>query len=201
MMFLETHSASRNLPEEHNATRIAAKLNARFKEHGSGYQYLNRQFIKVKDTHLHSEVVEPCLQLLGDSRFGVANDEYRKAHEHFLDKRYSECLTECSKSLESTLKVICDARKWAREKTDTASKLIGICLSNNLVPNCLQEQLTQLRLLLGSGSPTLRNHLAAHGAGSSPHVVPASLARFSLHITAAALTLLLESLHEVEEIH
>lgn len=198
MKLLTEQTLKGNASHEHNDSTVAAKINSRFMEHGVGFQYQSGRFVCVKSTHIHSEAVEPALQLLADRRFAVANDEYRKAYENYRQGRLGECLIECSKSLESTLKVICDAKGWARKKTDAAGRLIEICIDNGLVAASMKEQLSSLRSLLGSGAPMLRNQQAAHGAGSTPHETPLSLCRYALHITAAALLLLLESFGESE---
>lgn len=82
------------------------ELNFRFKESGVGYRYEDGKIIRVDSTYTHSEIVKPVLTLLHNSKFKGANEEYLKAHEHYRHGRNKECLTECLKAFESTIKII-----------------------------------------------------------------------------------------------
>jgi hypothetical protein len=149
--------------------------------------------ILTKDSEfLHSEVVQPALQVLVGDEYAGANEEFMKAHEHYRHQRYQECLNECLKAFESTMKIICHEKGWAFQQTDTASKLIKVCLDKGLIPTFSEQQLTSLRTLLESGVPTVRNKRAGHGQGTQRNEVPAHLAQYALHITAATILLLAE---------
>ncbi len=115
------------------------------------------------------------------------------AHEHYRHGRVKECLNECLKALESTLKAICDARKWKHEQTDTAKKLLDICFQNGLVPDFLQAHYTALRSTLESGVPTVRNKLGGHGQGVQPVDVPPHYASYMLHLTGTTILFLVEA--------
>jgi len=169
------------------------ELNARFLEHGVGYQYESGVLIRKDSEVLHSEVVRPTLQLLSDKRYSGANEEFLKAHEHYRHRRYKECLNECLKAFESTMKSICDIRGWSYGKNDTAKKLIDVCLSNGLIPLFHAAQLGALRALLESGVPTVRNKLSGHGQGPQPVTVPRYYASYLLHLTAATIKFLIEA--------
>jgi hypothetical protein len=92
------------------------ELNARFKEHGVGYQYESGNIIRVDCQIIHSEAVKPVLHLLSDDRFKGANEEFLRAHEHYRHGRYKECLNDCLKAFESTMKTICDKQVWSYGK-------------------------------------------------------------------------------------
>jgi hypothetical protein len=169
------------------------ELNYRFREHGVGYQYESGEIIKVDSQIIHAEAVKPALHLLSDSRFQGANEEFLKAHEHYRHGRYKECLNECLKAFESTMKTICDIQCWSYQPTDTAKNLINVCLQNNLIPTYLQNQFTSLKSSLESGVPTVRNKNAGHGQGSQPLTVPQYFAAYQLHITASTILFLLEA--------
>ncbi|MBD2679822.1 MULTISPECIES: STM4504/CBY_0614 family protein [Nostoc] len=175
------------------ADEAIGELNLRFREHGVGYQYESGKIIRVDSQIIHAEAVKPVLLLLSDTRFQGANEEFLKAHEHYRHGRYKECLVECLKAFESTMKTICDIQGWSYQPTDTAKKLIDICFQNNLIPAYLQTQFTSLRSNLESGIPTLRNKNAGHGQGSQPLTVPQHFAAYQLHITASTILFLLEA--------
>jgi hypothetical protein len=169
------------------------ELNARFKEHGVGYQYESGQIIRVDSQIIHNNAVKPALHLLSDARFKGANEEFLQAHEHYRHKRYKECLNDCLKALESTMKTICDNQGWAYESRDPAKKLIGICFQNKLIPIFLETQLSSLKQNIESGIPTVRNKLGGHGQGSEPVIVPEYFASYQLNMTASTIKLLVEA--------
>jgi len=171
-----------------------AELNHRFLEHGVGYQFESGKLIRLDTTYTHAEVVKPALTLLAKPEFKNAQAEFLTAHEAYRHRRYSDCLNEALKAFESTMKIICDARGWKCKHTDTAKPLIATVLDNGLVSSSYQEQLTNLRKLLESGTPTTRNKNAGHGVGASTASIPDYLAAYGLN-TAAANILLLANAH------
>lgn len=169
-----------------------SELNDRFKEHGIGYSFDGGEIIRVDSTYAHSEITKPTISLLWNSKFKGANEEYLKAHEHYRHGRNKECLTECLKAFESTMKVICKEKGWAFNQTDTAKKLIQICLQSGLIPTFTQNQFTSLQSLLESGIPTIRNKLGAHGQGQTPQKVDDEMTRYGLNLTGTNIIFLIE---------
>jgi len=167
------------------------ELNARFKEHGVGYQFESNEIFRVDSQFMHSEAVKPTLTLLGSKKgYKGANEEFLKAHEHYRHRRYKESLVEALKAFESVMKTICHNQKWEYNQTDTAKKLIEILFLRNLVPSYLQSQFSSLRTLLESGVPTVRNKLGGHGQGAVSVTVTESLANYALNLSAANILLL-----------
>ena len=170
-----------------------SELNARFQEHGVGYRYENGKIIRIDSELIHKEVVKPALKLLSEKIYKAANDEFLQAHEHYRHRRYKDCLTWVLKSLESTMKSICEKRKWKYNQYDTANRLIEICFQHGLIPDFWQSHFSALRATLESGVPTARNIMGGHGDGTSPTEVPQHLASYCLHITASTLVFLVEA--------
>lgn len=170
------------------------ELNKRFQMHGVGYAYESGEIIRIDSQFVHAEVVKPVLGLLREKAFSGANDEFMTAHEHYRHGRHKECLNECLKAFESAMKTICKKRKWEHDEIkDNASKLIDVCFSNGLIPSAIQSEFTALKSLLASGIPTVRNRMGGHGQGEIPVQVPAHIASYALHLTAANLLLLFEA--------
>ena len=168
------------------------ELNQRFMEHAFGYQFSGGEIIRVDSTFIHSEIVKPTISLLANKSFSGANDEYLKAHEHYRHGRNKECLSECLKAFESTMKIICKAKGWEFSDKETSKKLIQICFQNELVPSFTQNQFTSLQNLLESGIPTIRNRLGGHGQGSVPQKVDDGMTRYALNLTGANLIFIIE---------
>ena len=172
-----------------------AQLNARFLERRVGYQYESGRIIKIDNQMVHAEVVTPALQLLSDPLFAGPNQEFLTALDHLRHGRTKEAIVEAAKSFESTMKTICDLRRWSYKPTDTASRLIEVLFAKGLIPPYLQSEFTALKSVLESGAPTIRNKTPAHGQGAVPTVVPAHLARFAINSVAANIVLVVEAHH------
>jgi len=169
------------------------ELNARFKEHGIGYQFINGEMIRLDSELIHSEVVKPALLLLNQKAYAGPQQEFLKAHEHYRHGNTKESLNECLKSFESLMKAICDKRGWSYSNTATAKNLIQVCFDNGLIPSFWQQNFTSLRSLLESSVPTGRNKLGGHGQGAATTSVPNYLVAYMLHMTAASLVFLCEA--------
>lgn len=166
------------------------ELNSRFKEHGVGYQFVEGEIVRVDSELLHVEAVKPALRLLNERKYKGAQQEFLSAYEHYRHGKNKESLNDCLKSFESTMKAICDKRKWPYQPNATAKALIQVCFDNGLVPAFWQQQLSSLRSLLESSIPTGRNKLSGHGQGATPTVVQDYLVAYMLHMTASTLVFL-----------
>ncbi|MEZ4705780.1 MAG: hypothetical protein R3A44_01160 [Caldilineaceae bacterium] len=170
--------------------QFVEEVNFRFRENGIGYEFLSGEFIRVDSTFLHKEAVIPALVLLSDPQYAGAQEEFLKAHEHYRHGRYKECLNECLKAFESTMKSICDRHSWEYKSGASSKSLIQVCLSNGLLPGYTQEQLNYFQKILESGVPTNRNKESGHGQGSEIKQASEWLASYTLHLTASNILLL-----------
>jgi hypothetical protein len=168
------------------------ELNFRFKNCGIGYCYEGHQIIRIDSTVIHNEITLPVVKLLWKAPFKNANEEYLKALEHYRHERNKECLNECLKAFESTIKIICTKKGWSFNPTDTAKKLIAVCFANNLVPSYLQNQFASLQGLIESGIPTIRNKVGGHGQGQNATHADNELTRYALNLTGANIIFLVE---------
>jgi len=167
-----------------------SELNGRFEEAAIGYQYESGEIVRVDSQYLHAEAVKPALEVLADPIYEGANDEFRKAHEHYRSGGYKEAINECLKAFESVLKTICAKKGWSFRGTDNAKVLIGAVLGNGILPKFMESQLGTFRSLLESGIPTVRNKASGHGQGKETVSVPEYLASYVLHLTASTILLL-----------
>lgn len=118
--------------------------------------------IKKESQIMHEHVVKPCLTLLQDPRFKVANSEMLAAYEHHREGRLTDAFTACGSAFESVLKTLCVEKglKYDAHK-DTCSKLVAICVDGGLVPPFYQSVFDSVA--------TVRNRLSsAHGRGPVP---------------------------------
>ena len=172
------------------------ELNHRFREHAIGYQFQGGQIISVESQYLHTEAVEPTIQLLHDAKFVGPLEEFMQAHEHFRKGNYKDAIVNAQNAFESTMKAICDQQRWAYvpEKA-TAQNLLKVLFDNGLIPTEMQSHFTALRSTLESGLPTVRNRggHGGHGQGADVVDVPDYLAAYCLHLAATNIVLLIEA--------
>ena len=169
------------------------ELNARFKEHGVGYQFTSGQIVRIDSELIHSEIVKPALKLLHVQHYAGAQQEFLKAHEHYRTGNAKEALNECLKAFESVMKAICDKRGWSYSNNAAAKPLIKACFENGLIPPFWESHYSSLRSLLESSVPTGRNRSGAHGQGTKPVSVPNHIVAYMLHMTASAIVFLAET--------
>jgi len=169
------------------------ELNHRFLEHDIGYQYQDGRIVRIDSLFTHSEIILPALQLLNDRKFKPALDEFLQAHEHYRHGRYESAINESLKAFESTMKIIIAGKGWTVNSNATSSKLIQICIENNLFPSALSSHFTGLRTTLEGGLPTLRNRYAGHGDGVSSVDVPDYFAQYALNLAATNIVLLIRA--------
>lgn len=168
-------------------------MNLRFKEHGVGYCFKNKQIIRIDSEFVHSEIVRPALKILDQKQYAGAQQEFLNAYDHYRKGKTKEAINECLKSFESVMKSICAKRKWAYDNRATARKLIKICFDSQLIPSFWEGQFNALKSLLESGAPAARNRLADHGQGADLKPVQMHIAGYVLHMTAAAIVFLAEA--------
>ena len=168
------------------------ELNHRFRENGVGYAYENGNIVRVDSQVLHADVVKPALALLRTAGFSGPNSEFMEAHENFRHGRVEAAITEAGKAFESTIKAICELRKWPYEKgRATANELIRVIIEEGLVPRYSEEQLQHVSKVL-IGVSTIRNKNGGHGAGAEPRDVPEHYAAYALHLAASNIVFLVE---------
>lgn len=142
-------------------------------------------FVRVNDRFVHEEIVTPCLQVLASKHFTVANRELLKAHGAIRVGDYAAAITACGAAFESTLKTICERKKWQYDKNrDTCANLIEVCRKNALFPEFYVEALK----FVG----TIRNRLGdAHGKGPGPDYEPQRMhAEHMLNLTSSHILFL-----------
>jgi hypothetical protein len=164
-----------------------AELNQRFLRAGVGYQFENGRIIRVDSQYVHAEVVKDALRLLCDPGFEIANDEFMKAHRHLREGNLRDCNTAALRSMETVLKVICDARGWRHEKGDTVQQLLAIVCREGLFPDYLGGYFDNLIGAMKAGVPKIRDRQGGHGAAPGDDPVADHIAAFALHLTAACL--------------
>lgn len=170
-----------------------AELNYRFKEHGVGYEFVAGKLRRIDSQYIHAEAVKPALELLHDRGFAGPEEEFQKAHEHYRHARYKEAIADALKAFESTMKAICDARRWSYPGNATASALIKIIFAHGLIPPYLESEFQSLRTVLESGAPTVRNKTSGHGQGATPVEVPEHLVAYALHLAASNIVFLVRA--------
>ncbi|CAB3916228.1 hypothetical protein LMG1861_05098 [Achromobacter piechaudii] len=170
--------------------QLLEEFNQRCRESAFGYHIEQGLVIRVDSTYAHSEIVKPTLTLLAQDIFSGPNQEFLNAHEHFRHDRYKECIVDCLKAFESTMKAIATVRGWTIPTKATAKNLIDACFEHELIDPMLRSHFTGLRTTLEAGVPTLRNRVAGHGQGAVPIAVPGYLAQYVLNLTGTNISML-----------
>ena len=78
---------------------------------------------------------------LSNPDYNNINEEYLQAHNHFRDVNYKDCIVNCAKAFESTMKVICDQKGYPYAANATAAPLLQVLYDKQFVPLYLQTNL------------------------------------------------------------
>lgn len=189
---VDAHLKSNYTSLKYTAEMALTDLNTRFIENARGFEFNQDKIIKIDSKLLHIEVIKPTLNLLNTVLFRNANEEFLSAHEHYRFGKYKECLNDCLKAFESTMKIICFKNGFLTDKNDTSKNLISILIKSDFVPAYNETQLNAIKQLLESSVPTIRNKNSGHGQGIDKIVVKKELASYMLNITGTTIKFLFD---------
>jgi hypothetical protein len=175
-------------------------LNERFRRAGFGYRYEKGKIFRIDSEFTHREITRPALTLLTDPRFSGADEEFRAAHDHYKAGEFKDCAVDALNALESTMKAVCEAKKWSYTKGVRASDLLKVLRRENLFPEFADQSFEQLLATLKSGLPVLRNETGGHGQGATPVGIPRYVASYALNLAAPKIRFLVEAFTESEKI-
>ncbi len=170
-----------------NADDAIEELNEWFRRAGVGYRFEQGKIIRIDSELIHSEVVKPALGFLHQPGFDGPRDEFLKAFDHYRAGEMKDAITDANNAFESTLKAVCEQRKWSYLSGARASDLLKVVRDNGLLPNYLDKSFDQLAATLQSGLPKVRGEEGAHGQGSKPRETPDYVAAYALHLAAACI--------------
>ena len=175
------------------------EMNSKFRQHSIGYEFRDGKFLRIDSQFVHAQVVKPALALLTDPDYSRAQEEFMAAHGYHLEGDSKTALNECSKSLESVLKIICEKRKWQHDDRDGFGKLLEKVTEKGLIPKRWNTLFPALNNLL-AGVSKARNELSGHGRGSQEAVsIPPYVAAYAMHMTAAAILFLMEAEKDIQK--
>ncbi len=173
-------------------TKTISSLNKILYKYSLGYQIdkIKDQIIRVDSKHIYKEGTKKVLLLLNDIEFENVDDEYRKAYEELKNGNYESVLVEANKAFESTMKIICELKKYGLPKKHNASALIAHLRENDFIENFQDEKFNGLAKTLQSPA-IARNNQAGHGQGNEKRELPLIFAEYALQVTAANILLLI----------
>ena len=116
------------------ADAAIGELNERFRRAGVGYQFDDGRIFRVDSELIHREVVRPVLRYLPRPGFEGPRDEFLQAHAHYRSGETKDAITDANNAFESTLKTICDQRRWQYGRGARASDLLKVVRRNGLLP-------------------------------------------------------------------
>lgn len=190
-MMLDYASYASKQQNGESIAQYIEEVNQRMLEHGFGYQYEDDLLVRIDSKHTHSEIIKPALLLLQDKRFKNADDEFRKAFEAYKNSKYEEAIREASNSVESTMKIICNIKKYGLPVRHNSTALIEHLRKNDFIKNFQVETFNALAKCL-EAAPIVRNNQAGHGRGHEERNIDESLVSYALNMAASTIKFLVE---------
>lgn len=182
---------TRSIKQE--AAAALDELNYRFRKAGFGFQYEDGILVRMDSQYVHAKIVKPALTLLARRGFSGPEAEFRQAHTHLRNGNPNDAVTWAGKAFESTMKAICDQKKWTYDPGARASDLLKILRAKKLWPEHLDASFDQLLATLASGLPQVRNKGGSHGDGAQIKDTPQFVASYAMHLCAAKIVFLIEA--------
>ena len=98
------------------------------------------------------------MRLLHEEGFEGPLEEFMSAHEHYRKGETKDANVDALNALESTLKAICDKRKWKRSPSAQGADLIRVVVNHGLIPAELQGHFDHLIKAMEKGLPPIRHN-------------------------------------------
>lgn len=152
-----------------DAEDFVERVNDRARWFRVGLRIEGRRFVPVTQEHLHTEIVQPTLLLLGDPGLADVDALYRKAFNRALGNDASGAITAATSAVEEML------RLGLGVKSGTLDQLVGKATKADWVTGPVGAIITKLM--------ALRDESDAHQAGTSDFEV----AMFAVHLAGAIL--------------
>ncbi|HTV49188.1 MAG TPA: hypothetical protein VMG59_12170 [Phycisphaerae bacterium] len=150
-------------------------------------EYDYPEVIVKHEEYAHESIVKPCLSVLANPVFKVANDEMLKAHEHIRKNNLDDAITCCGAAYESVIKTVLDKKGWTYDaKKDTCATLVDICVREGLLPGFCADAF--------KAPGRFRNNLSsAHGRGPTPlHVADLEHVDYMIQLSSANIIFLVK---------
>lgn len=177
-----------------NSKQSIEEVNVRFREHAIGYEFSNRQIVRIDSQFTHAEIVKPALALLSQPGFEKANEDFLTAHKLYRNKENKDAIVAANRAFESTLKAICNKQGWTFNSADRATELIARVRENGLFPAYLDNGLNTFIAMLRTGLPSIRNNAGGHGDAPDAPDVSSRFARYAIDLAAANIVFLVEAM-------
>lgn len=175
------------------------KVNGRFSENSIGYRIENNKIIKIESEFIQNNITHIAFELLSDDRFSSTLSTFSEAYRKYKSGEFKDAIRDSREAFESTVKIICKELDLEFKPEDKLHKLIELLFQKGLIPKYLQEQFTQLRGLLQSGSPTIGNNYS-HAQIDQPSEATEHLTSYMLNLTAINIVYLIRSLNSFKKI-
>jgi hypothetical protein len=172
------------------------QLNICLQKNCVGYKFTGNMLIRIDNELLYSNITKKTLLFLSNPEYFNINEEYLQAHRHYRNGDYEDCIVNCNKAFESTMKVICDKRAYPYDQSARVTGLVAILINNHFFPPLLLQQITGIRKTLEEGISVIRNNKGGHGKGTANVVIDENLTSYTVNLTGSAIKFLLDILEK-----
>jgi len=175
-------------------------INRYMRESGFGYTFNleENQLIRIEDETFYEEITVPTLSILGQRKYQEAGKSYHSAYDELKKGKLDKAIVDCSKALESILKVRLKENGISYEnpkgnKELTLAPLLNTMKDYIVVPPYMTSSLSNLKeVMMAVG--TVRNNDGAHGSmdGIDP-AIDERFVRYMINQTAANILFIAEA--------
>jgi len=176
-----------------DSAEYQSEINNVLEEIDSPFRLLNGRFLKIDAQQFEQDLKNKALIKMERLRceeplFQSAYEEMLEAFEKYELGDYKDCILKAEYSFESMLKILLNNQRYS---TSAANALIEAIAASDYFSDIPEEAIGIMKDKVLLSLPTIRNKCGSgHGQGSSPFVIPKSVANLALNLAASLNTFL-----------
>src|ERR1035437_902701 len=173
-------------PDRENS--FQRQLNQIFDESHLSWRMADGKIFPIDSIYIEEEILSKSIELLKESRFTGALDEFEKARVDLINKDYSGAIQNANLAVESTMKSILNMQ------TAKPGALYKAIIESGLIPEYYNGFLKSFEETILRSVAIMRNEEkgAGHGQGKEINEINPELAEFGVHLAGTLIYYLIK---------
>jgi len=163
-----------------------SNINSIMDENNLSWRMVDGKIFPVDSAYIEDEILSRTYQLIHESKFHGALQEFEKARTELINEDYKGAIQNANAALESTLKGILNVQK------KKPGELLRGITESSIIPEYYPEFAKFFETNLLVSVSKIRNEMAGHGQGVEIKNVPKPLAELSIHLTGVLINFMIQ---------
>lgn len=158
-----------------------------------------KTLVRVDSETLDTEILQLASDMLADSGFREASEDFAKALGHHRAGNTKEAIQNACVALETTCKTILQDNEWDMPVNPTLRPLIDSLFDNGLIDSSLKDHFEALKKIATSGVGTIGNRKGRHGRQRGEKIAPRYFSGYVVHSVGSAIIFLLDTNYHMND--